>query len=524
MPAIAFTSEQQLIGDRGAFIAMAHRLEELAVTLQQVPVPSHAPDSASPRTQNQRIFANSPDVTMDSSPYDTNHFSPQDMGILNNIRTSQDLADFNAFMLSLGKDAASNLGMPRQSHRQNSNDIPSPYSSGSSMADSQGGHDMFDPATLASLGLAGLPGIPNSGHHGGNVDFSSIYPSDKIRTASDLGGSGPRPIAALPGGRSGRDRPIDGDLGSTDDESLRKLASSLSGASMPGGAMGGKPFGNGHSSGQSNSFDFSHALGAMGKNSNFANFDQLAKPRNTAPPAKLDIGDFGKNTYRNVNLLGASQTSRTNSLDFVKPEPMSRGGSPMRDVKRESFGGSYSPPLPKGAFPPAEMNPKYVLPALRYSSEKPSDVHLTGVRSLGFGDECWTASPAHSAGSRTRSPSPESEYSGDHKRFSARLPSITALLGPERKRSYDEALVLHVGRMGLDSRPSTSRGSHQERYRHALIIQDLLLTVNNAWKRRQAFEYADDRWDDEDDLRTPIAPRRIVEEDEEEDIKPVIRW
>lgn len=503
---------------------------------------------------------------MDSSPYDASHFSPHDVSILNNIRSAQDLADFNAFMLSLGKDAASSLGLPgppRQPHRQNSGDMPSPYSSGSSMSESQGGHDMFDPATLASLGLAGMPGIPNSGH----VDFGSIYPNDnKIRTASDLGGSGSRPIAALPGARSGRDRQPDGsDLGNADDESLRKLASSLSGGSMPTGAMGGKPFGMGHDHnglGGNNTFDFTHALNAMQKsshnhshshsnnNSNFANFDQLAKPHSTAPPAKLDLGDFGKNTYRNVNLLGASQSqsSRTNSLDYVKREPISRGGSPMLvdinslDVKREGGrdGEAYSPPLPKGAFPQAEMNPKYVLPALRHSSEKPSDVHLTGLRNLGFGEECWTASPAHSAGIRTRSPSPdlESDYgSGEtrHKRFSARLPSITALLGPERKRSYDEALVLHVGRMGLNSRPptSTSRSraaSWDERYRHAQIVRDLLVRVNNAWKRRHELGFRDEEYDcgyeSEDDLRTPIAPRRIVEEEDEdeEDVKPVVRW
>lgn len=475
------------------------------------------------------MFDNSPDVGMESSPYDTNHFSPQDVGILNNIKSAQDLADFNAFMLSLGKDATSNLAMPRQPYRQNSNDVPSPYSSASSVSEMQGGHDMFDPATLASLGLAGLPGIPNNHHNGGNVDFASIYPSDKIRTASDLGGSGSRPIAALPGGRSGRDRADGGDMHNADDESLRKLASSMSGGSMPTGAMGGKPFENGHA----NSFDFSQAMNAMGKNSNFANFDQLAKPRNSAPAPKLDVGDFGKNTYRNVNLLGASQRQRrrTDSLDYVKLEPISRAASPMRDIKREM---GDSPPLPRGAFPPAEMSPSDILPALRHSSEKPLDVHLMGLRSLGFGDEAWTTSPAHSVGSRTRSPSPDSEYGGaENRRFSAartRLPSITEMLGPERKRSYDEALVLHVKRMALNSRPPTSnsRGSYEqdaeERYRHGTIIQDLLVAVNNAWKRRQALGYPDEEYESEDDLRTPIAPRRIVEDEEEEDVKPVIRW
>jgi hypothetical protein len=60
-------------------------------------------------------------------------------------------------------------------------------------------------------------------------------------------------------------------------------------------------------------------------------------------------------------------------------------------------------------------------------------------------------------------------------------------------------------------------------------VRDLLVRVNNAWKRRHELGFRDEEYDygyeSEDDLRTPIAPRRIVEEDEdEEDVKPVVRW
>ena len=537
---------------------MAHRLEELAATLQQVPVPSHAPDSGSPRIgQNQRAggaFANSPDVMMDSSPYDSHNFSPHEVGILNNIRSAQDLADFNAFMLSLGKDATANLGFPRQPHRQNSNDHASPYSSGSSMSESQ--HDMFDPATLASLGLAGMPGLPghHGGHHaGGSVDFGSIYPNDKIRTASDLGG---RPIAALPNSRSTRDRMADGDQGSSvgDRESMRNLASSLAASSSMNEA--------GSSTAPSGSFDFGQALNALGgglvgkNNSNFSNFDQLAKPRASAQPAKLDMSDFNKNTYRNVNLLGSSRWSHSRSTTMpsssssyrydnrVKLERMTRSPSPygmdLDNIKRESSVDELepdSPPLPRGAFPQASMNPRDVLPALRHTSEKPQDVHLTGLRNLGLGDASWLSS---SPASTTRCTSPESEYTGgDHHIVGRqRLPSLARLLdGPERKRSYDETLVFDVGRLGLEA--MSRRGSvvgpllppvrnAAKATRHALAVRDLMVLVNDAWRRRDlmGINKYEDEDEDEDDLRTPIAPSRMVQDDqdEEEDVKPVIRW
>lgn len=102
-------------------------------------------------------------------------FNPRSVSF--DIRSPEELAAVNEFLITLGRDVSNNA--PRAPHHP-------PPSSDSHPA------SFFDPATLSQLGLAGMPGIPvngpgsGGGYHGDSgylsVDFSShhlppVYPS-----------------------------------------------------------------------------------------------------------------------------------------------------------------------------------------------------------------------------------------------------------------------------------------------------------------------------------------------------------
>lgn len=499
---------------------MAQRLEELAASLQQVPVPSHAPETLSPSTSANNALYNET----------AEHFGTNDgAGILENIKSAQDLADFNSFMISLGKDVTSNLAVPKPVQQYNSsNEGQSPYSSESSITDQSAGHDMFDHATLASLGLAGMPGIPgpsnvNGSHHNVNVDFGNL--------------TGSRTIAALPGSRLHRNRLSESDLAEMskralgihhnartpgtdtddDDGSTRSLSTSLS-------AIGG--YGTLHGLGSNDMFNPTSMTHNESQNSHgnaftapqglhhsmnkhapdtFASFDQLARPRNgsaAVPAAKLDVGGFGNNAYRNVNLLGASARTRfpsapPSSLDILTA--VCESEIEKRDmIKEEEEVSPISNSMARASLPLETTNPGLKLPALDHA-ENPAEVHLMELKNLNL-------------------PHTPSEYDSEDGFMYPKL--VLPSLRSEKKRSYEEALSA-IERMDIRGRPSSSPTRHStdptRLMKHASIIQAILLRVNQACKHHE----------EEDLLRTPVPFRnRVIKEEEEEeeemDIKPDI--
>ncbi|KAL7419281.1 hypothetical protein Q5752_006118 [Cryptotrichosporon argae] len=185
------------------------------------------------------------------------------------IRTEADLAMFNQFMVSLGREAA----MPQLN---NNGQRRSPLSENSPI------EDLFDPAELAALGLGGMPGI--AGH--APMPFStpqassSLYPTldfDPRPRAASTSEAERRPIAALPRTSSKAVYPA-----------YQNLYSDLPDLSQ-----------------------FSSDASPLAGQSPYA-FDTLNRTaRHSLPAATHTPRDFSKKTYRGFGALGAAPASRS---------------------------------------------------------------------------------------------------------------------------------------------------------------------------------------------------------------------
>lgn len=352
------------------------------------------------------------------------------------IRTEADLALFNQFMISLGREAA-NMGngpIP-MSH------VPSfGASSGASsspLSDQSPIEDLFNPEELASLGLGGMPGVPIPGmstnalpsHDMSNslpnqaVNFAGLYPSldnlhlNRARGASmsDLSEPSKRTIAGLPRNHS--------------------LAAPKTDYSM--------------FSSNNNAYDLA-GFDSMdyGTSSNpMYNFDSLAKTKASAP-ATLAPRDFYKKTYRHVAPLGTAISARSRESSertsaSVEPEELE---SPSRMSVRNLL------------LSDEDADPSLKLPALhRVSSQEEGPVALPGVDALSR-----PVSPPH------------------------QIPT---------KRHTDDDIIRGVKRLGLSDRSSPAADerpppavSREMRRRHAVIIRSWLVAVNLEWRRRRLEE------------------------------------
>lgn len=188
------------------------------------------------------------------------------------IRTEADLALFNQFMVSLGREATSGA-LPME--QASSASASSARNSLSPVSENSPIEDLFNPSELASLGLAGMPGIPTSS------------PPIAASLPSGLGGLYPsldqldagRPRASSVSDSESRNRPIAG----------LPRAGSVSGPSRLGG-LGSLPEWSGEQ--------------------NYASFDSLGRSRSSVQAATLAPRDFYKRTYRHIAPLGAAPNHR----------------------------------------------------------------------------------------------------------------------------------------------------------------------------------------------------------------------
>ena len=399
------------------------------------------------------------------------------------IRTESDLALFNQFMISLGRDAingahngTSNVPMTHApSFDRSSGATSSPISDQSPI------EDLFNPEELASLGLTGMPGVPIPNMSDGGSDemssslpnqsisFGSMYPTldhtNRPRTGSagEVESTKKRAIAGLPRNNS-----------STSNTASRSsysygVGSNPYGDLQPYDTSGGE---YGHST--------LHSV-----DQNFGHFDSLARNRVTGLPATLAPRDFYKKTYRHVPPLGAPISAR------------SRESSERTEIEDEmdeiDEAGSITPRLVKLSVQDLllsddQADPSLKLPAIhRAISSDPAPCPLPGVDAL------------------PRADSP--------------LPQLPV------KRHTEDEIVRGVKRLELadrsgspaadDRRPASSRGRETKeptardsardiRRRHAEMIRTLLVAVNLEWRRRRSEEMAEER--EEEYSRSSTTP------------------
>ena len=410
------------------------------------------------------------------------------------IRTENDLAMFNQFMIQLGREAAS-------SSTPNSSNVPmihvpsfggSAGSVGSPSSAQSPVEDLFNPEELASLGLTGLTPVNGVGPspdasgsvHNNNVSFNHLYPPlDNMHHARSRGASlsdasePKRAIAGLPRNNSMTSAkpnyPNLSDLG----------AYTHFGMDLHG--HGGHSHGNGV--GSSN---------GMGESS--LNFDSLARSKFAPPPATLAPRDFHKKTYRHVASLGAAVSSRSHESSMRTSDEPERSESPEEVDEEEAHDNRIS--VRNLLLADEDADPSLKLPRLhRVVSNDTTDVSLPGVAAL-----ARSPSPPHYVPTKRHT---EDELSRGVKRLELEERRGS---GEDRPRSSRSA----AGGAGAGSRDAGRR--------HAVMIRAWLVAVNLEWRRRrlEAINSSGHLSDvHEDDERTVIMGQSDGEDDEVDELE-----
>lgn len=421
------------------------------------------------------------------------------------IRNEADLAVFNQFMMSLGRDASGHVPHPMAhgaSYDSNSGSSSSPLSTESPI------EDLFNPEELASLGLSGMPGIPSAslpdlslpnGGHGNSGAFGHMYPS---LTGLDM----PRQRATSSGDVDLSKRPI---AGLPRSHSVANKGSSSS--VMPTSSMynlGPNPYP------ELPHFDHPVSDFANPLPNDFSSFDSLARnSKDPMPAATMAPRDFYKKTYRHVAPLGAAVSSRHSAV----LERQSSERTSMDDEDEDERSSSEDMQTPKISVRSllvndADIDPSLRLPAIDRRPEAahdlPSlhDTHLDVYTSASRAGAAASSDPHHAPAKRHT----DDDITGGVKRLeladreysSSRSPE---LVEPTIRRTPAQAQADHVREL---------------RKRHTALIKSWIVAVNIGFQRRQAEAAArmmDERSDEDEDedrevdeldeLATPIVPK-----------------
>ncbi|KAJ7109985.1 hypothetical protein C8R44DRAFT_801090 [Mycena epipterygia] len=364
-------------------------------------------------------------------------FNPRSVSL--DIRTPEELAAVNDFLITLGRDVSE--GAPR------------PHSGSGFSSESY-----FDPVSLSQLGLAGMPGMPPSGP---NIPDHRDHPY---------------PHAQHP-------------FSSTPYSSARSTHPSV----QPGGQYGGAMYPHIDEQPPLNYHDYArrpkcapypqqhyhsppHDGGSSHSGSNHSTppqitlpppdsavFDYLRPPRGAPPVAQLSPADYTNSSRQHIIAL--------KTVPGARPEPVEPklAATPHRGLPAK---------LPPSAVPPPS--------SAATSALKPSGSLYPLLTS---GDEQYKLPPMKH---RYRSPSPTSRASTPSSGSAQGsptpteltiLPSLRSIAPPlPRVRSVEsDEVARELGRIQLESR--TKEIPAAERRRHAELIRNLLVSINNEFRK-----------------------------------------
>jgi hypothetical protein len=389
------------------------------------------------------------------------------------IRSEADLAVFNQFMMSLGRDAANHVPHPMAhgaSFDSTSGSSSSPLSTESPI------EDLFNHDELASLGLSGMPGISSSlptDLSMNNNQFGHMYPSlngldmhrHRAASSSEVDMS-KRPIAGLPRSHSVATK------GSNAYPTLGIDPSSFN--DVPDFT---------HSGG-----DFSHTLSG-----DFSSFDSLARSKNPMPAATMAPRDFYKKTYRHVAPLGAAVSSRQSAL---------RESSERTEMDDdEDDRSSVSDMTPKISVRSLLVDDDQIDPELRLPAISARPYASISIPSLHDSHlDVYTRGNASSSDSHLPAKRPtEDELTGGVKRLELADREYSSSRSPEAD----------------DEHPRQTQADHLKelRRRHTQLIKSWIVAVNIGFMRRQAEEAArrmdevKEEEEESDEVTTPMTPR-----------------
>jgi hypothetical protein len=414
------------------------------------------------------------------------NFNPRSVSF--DVRTPEELAAVNEFLVTLGRDVAAG-----GAHRQPLSSDGLPY---------------FDAASLNQLGLWGMPGVPTSG---------SGFPSEQMYTSAPGIDSLPAPLHSMarsthpsaqpslygntysPGNDPGASfSPADFSFQrrhSSKFPSMSNVSGSLhhhrptppldagsphSSASSPANST---PPHHSLSGSDTSSFDYLRASNGEAPAPQLVPVDYMDKSRRTILPLKTAPGDPpepvepklthgihrgppAKLTPSAVSLLSLS-SSKSSLYPLLTSGDVQYKLPPLKDTYPPSSPVAVAPSSPGSTHDTTSRStsdqPKYNLPPLSHMYRSPSPVGSPQSQSS------RSSSPSSTLGSPVTQP-----------RVLPSLRSITTL-GGGRPSESDE-LSQKIGQIELENR--TKEISHEERKQHSELILNLLVQINKDFKRK----------------------------------------
>lgn len=367
----------------------------------------------------------------------TSNFNPRSVSL--DIRTPEELAAVNEFLLTLGRDVSNGVRHSPQSSHSHSG-LQSSY---------------FDEASLSQMGIAGMPGLPGSNDFSGDQSYHYANSSYSSRSAP-VQGSYPNVYPAMEapmkygGGYTSGRRPSSQYQGS--------YRSHYQHPTPP--LEGGSP----HST-------VSTPVTTTPPQMSLSVSDLELQRSMTVPHvAQLAPPDYNPKSMRSmVALKSIPSTDRpapieprlpfahaTSSTSRIKPNNTNHGLTPI------SKPGSLYPLLTSG-------DKCITLPPLSaiYRSPSPTSPPLR-----------------HRYTPYSRETSPSSTDSSPYVRHTV-LPSFNSIASPafppQKEREPEKQSVNGIGLMDIERRNQIPA---EQRKRHAELILDLLVTINTNYKRK----------------------------------------
>ncbi|KAI0660637.1 hypothetical protein C8Q70DRAFT_913315 [Cubamyces menziesii] len=477
-------------------------------------------------------------------PPQPHNFNPRSVSF--DIRTPEELAAVNEFLITLGRDVAGGNQHPAR-HQQ-------PQAVTHNAADDA---VFFDPATLAQMGIAGMPGVPTApgpgsgaGYHGDSGfaplnEFSSQqmsgYPSRSshqsvqavqfgmYNSAQDIAGP-PMPLPYTSNRtRAHRTSASEDHFSSYNNPSPPFPPQQYSGQGYshyltppldlgPSSNPGASPLSSHSGMSTPPSSTPPHIPLSMSPESAAA-FDYMRSSRAPPPVVQLAPVDYSQKNVRTVLPLksagAASSSTAAGSSLADRPAPiepkLGAGGvhrgppakltpsSAASSVASSSIAPSQDSPLYRQLLTSGDERLKLAPLGARFRSPSPSPPSsAAGVAP----SRSPTASPTPSSSHRSPSPISEDSETPSPPRSSAATPvaaaSTTQVLYPvlppiselasytaasaAARREHAEDLARRVGRIELESK--TRPVSQEERQQHAALLRDLLITINAEYRRR----------------------------------------
>ncbi|EIM92255.1 uncharacterized protein STEHIDRAFT_117305 [Stereum hirsutum FP-91666 SS1] len=421
-------------------------------------------------------------------------FNPRSVSL--DIRSPEELAAVNQFLLTLGRDVESSHS---RSQSQGSNAFQS--------------YQYFDHAQLSELGLAGMPGIPSSGSPYGHDDAfasagSNFSPNNFFHTPSSSRPTQQQQYSAQQGpmypsvqdmaAASFNTGPSYGHARRISQSSQQAMVSGLSAPYASVGYHHPHPShghmqptppldtSSPHSSASSPTNSTPPHVPAAVSNG----YEQIRISRGPQPAAHLGPVDYSQKSMRTIIPLKSIPGSAVvdKSLTLPPLEPRNVNGAHQHHGSSSSSSSSVSSTtLPKSdsLYPLLRSGDDDLkLPPLQHRYRSPSP----------------PASPASTASHPSPRPSAATTTSNSNTTVLPSLREITAPVRPSSSATMEDRLARGVDRLKLDKEvPSEHRESH------AALIRDLLVMINARYRNEFRLSQAQARRSVERDMSMDIV-------------------